>query len=260
MPFAIAEDSATIAYQVQGEGPALVLLAGQANSHRWWDPVRDGLGAGRRTITLDWRGTGGSGPTDRGLTTRRLAGDVAAVLDDLRLERADVYGTSMGGRVAQWFAVDHPHRLDRLVLGCTTPGGAHAVERGLDVRRAVAQPDRRAARAALLDLMYTPAWLAAHPGPTTVEGDPSMTPQARRDHLRASDGHDAWDRLPGVLAPTLVLHGADDVLAPAVNATLLGERIPGARVEVLPGLRHAYFHEGEAVATPLVRGFLAGAP
>ncbi|MGF0118699.1 alpha/beta fold hydrolase [Promicromonospora sp. Marseille-Q5078] len=124
----------------------------------------------------------------------------------------------------------------------------------------MAQLDRRAARAALLDLMYTPAWLAAHPGPTTVEGDPSMTPQARRDHLSASGGHDAWEELPRVLAPTLVLHGADDLLAPAVNATLLGERIPGARVEVPPGLRHAYFHEGEAVATPLVRGFLDGAP
>lgn len=256
VPHAIADDSAEIAYQVRGDGPPLVLLAGQANSHRWWDPVRDGLGAGRRTITLDWRGTGASGPTDRALTTRRLAGDVAAVLDDLRVERADVYGTSMGGRVAQWFAVDHAHRLGRLVLGCTTPGGAHAVERTLEVRRAMVQPDRRAARRALLDLMYTPGWLAAHPGPTTVEGDPSMSPQARRDHLRASDGHDAWDALPRVLAPTLVLHGADDVLAPAVNAALLGERIPGARVDVLPGLRHAYFHEGEAVATPLVREFL----
>ncbi|SKC60366.1 alpha/beta fold hydrolase [Krasilnikoviella flava] len=256
MPHAIADDGAEIAYQVRGAGPALVLLAGQANSHRWWDPVRDRLGAGRRTITLDWRGTGTSGPTDRELTTRRLAGDVAAVLDDLRLECSDVYGTSMGGRVAQWFAVDHPRRLGRLVLGCTTPGGAHAVERSTEVRRAMVQPDRGAARRSLLDLMYTPAWLAAHPGPTTVEGDPSMTPQARRDHLRASDGHDAWDHLPQVLAPTLVLHGADDVLAPAVNAGLLGRRVPGARVEVLPGLRHAYFHEGEEVATPLVREFL----
>ncbi|GAA1723886.1 alpha/beta hydrolase [Isoptericola hypogeus] len=258
MPHAPAEDGTPIAFQDRGDGPPLVLLAGQANSHRWWDPVRAGLGAGRRTITLDWRGTGASGPTDSTMTTRRLAGDVAAVLDHLGVDRADVYGTSMGGRVAQWVAIDHPHRLRRLVLGCTTPGGEHAVERSRDVRLALAQPDRRAARRTLLELMYTPAWLAAHPGATPVEGDAAMSAQARRDHLRASDRHDSWDRLPEVGAPTLLLHGADDVFAPAVNARLLADRIPGARVELLPGLRHAYFHEGEAAATPLVGDFLAG--
>jgi len=258
MPHARAEDGTTIAYQVEGDGPVLVLLAGQANSHRWWDPVRAGLGAGRRTVTLDWRGTGDSGPTDRELTTRRLAADVVAVLDHLGAERADVYGTSMGGRVAQWVAIEHGGRVRRLVLGCTTPGGAVAVERSLDVRRSVAQPDRRAARRALLELMYTPAWLAAHPGPTTVEGDASMSAPARRDHLRASDARDAADRLAEVAAPTLVVHGTDDLLSPVVNATLIAERVPDACVELLPGLRHAYFHEGEDVATPLVRGFLAG--
>ena len=255
MPHARAEDGTTIAYQVEGDGPVLVLLAGQANSHRWWGPVRAGLGAGRRTVTLDWRGTGDSGPTDRELTTRRLATDVVAVLG---AERADVYGTSMGGRVAQWVAIEHGGRVRRLVLGCTTPGGAVAVERSLDVRRSVAQPDRRAARRALLELMYTPAWLAAHPGPTTVEGDASMSAPARRDHLRASDAHDAADRLAEVAAPTLVVHGTDDLLSPVVNATLIAERVPHACVELLPGLRHAYFHEGEDVATPLVREFLAG--
>jgi 3-oxoadipate enol-lactonase len=63
----------------------------------------------------------------------------------------------MGGRVAQWLAADHPDRVRRLVLGCTSPGGRHAVERDTQVRRALAQQDAAAARQSLLELMYTPA-------------------------------------------------------------------------------------------------------
>ncbi|RZS32645.1 alpha/beta hydrolase family protein [Herbihabitans rhizosphaerae] len=87
----------------------------------------------------------------------QFAGDVIAVLDHLGVERADVYGTSMGGRVAQWVAALYPERVRRLVLGCTSPGGGHGVERDSDVRRSLGDPDQTAVRRALLDLMYTPA-------------------------------------------------------------------------------------------------------
>ncbi len=258
MPHATATDGRAIAYQVAGHGFPLVLLAGQANNHHWWDGIRDDFHATHRTITLDYRGTGDSDTPDEPYSTAGFAADVVAVLDDLGVERADVYGTSMGGRVAQWVAVDHPHRIRRLVLGCTSPGGRHGVERGDDVRRSLAHPDQAARRRALLELMYSPAWLAAHPGPYTVLGDPGMPPHARRRHLVASGEHDTWDVLPGISAPTLVVHGADDRLNPAVNAGLLAERIPGARLHMIPGARHAYFDEFRAVAAPLVLDFLNG--
>ncbi|RCV47138.1 alpha/beta fold hydrolase, partial [Marinitenerispora sediminis] len=75
-------------------------------------------------------------------STPLFAEDAVAVLDELGVERADVYGTSMGGRTAQWIAVRHPARVRRLVLGCTSPGGPHAVERTMAVRRSLAGPDR----------------------------------------------------------------------------------------------------------------------
>ncbi|GAA2929055.1 hypothetical protein GCM10020221_26090 [Streptomyces thioluteus] len=74
----------------------------------------------------------------------------------------------------------------------------------------------------------------------------------------ASREHDAWDALPGITAPTLVLHGTDDVFNPAANAPLLAERIPGAGLRMIPGARHAYFDEFRAVAGPLVLDFLDG--
>lgn len=256
MPYAVTTDETRIAYQVRGTGPPLLLLAGQANSHRWWDSVRDDFHRTRSTVTIDYRGTGDSDRPDEPYSTRGFAADVIAVLDDLGVERADVYGTSMGGRVAQWLAADHPHRVRSLVLGCTSPGGPHGVERDRAVRRSLASTEPDVARQALLELMYTPRWLATHAGPFHTLGDPTMPSYAQRRHLVASNQHDSWDALPDIAAPTLVVHGEDDLLNPVRNAPLLAGRIPGARLELIPAARHAYFEEFRAVASPLVLEFL----
>ncbi|MFI8926304.1 alpha/beta fold hydrolase [Streptomyces sp. NPDC053474] len=263
MPFAHAADGTALAYEVRGSGEPLVLLSGQSNNRHWWDPVVADFAAAFTVVTPDWRGTGESDrPDTDSYSTRGFADDVVAVLDDAGIERAHVYGTSMGGRVAQWLAADWPDRVDRLVLGCTSPGAPHGVERGPEVRRALTQPDQEAAARALRELMYTPAWLAAQEAAGRTEfptlGDPSMPAHARRRHLRASARHDAWDALLRIKAPTLVVHGADDAFNPAANAPLLAERIADARTRLVPGARHAYFEELADVATPLVLAFLRG--
>jgi pimeloyl-ACP methyl ester carboxylesterase len=142
------------------------------------------------------------------------------------------------------------------VLGCTSPGGKFAIERGDDVRRALGQLDRAAAQQALAELMYTPAWLAEHPGPHQTTGDPDMPDYARGLHLRASARHDAWGLLPGIRAQTLVLHGTDDVFNPMANAPLLAARIPYAEILVIEGARHAYFEEFREQAGQAVLDFL----
>ncbi|WP_328536075.1 alpha/beta fold hydrolase [Streptomyces sp. NBC_00344] len=256
MPHAKASDGVRIAYQVRGDGPPLVLLAGQANDHHWWDGVRDDFAGSRSTITIDYRGTGESDKPHLPYSTGRFADDVIAVLDELAVDRADVYGTSMGGRVAQCLAVRHSRRVRALVLGCTSAGGRHGIERSVDVRRSLIRPSPVEARQALLELMYTPDWLATHPGPYHTLGDRSMPAHARRGHLGASDGHDVWDALPGIVAPTLVLHGTDDLLNPTANAPLLAARIPGSRLELIQDARHAYFEERRDLAGPLVLEFL----
>ena len=253
---ALASDGTVLAYQVQGDGPALVLLAGQANNHHWWDGVRDDFTGNRRTITMDYRGTGDSGKPDIPYSITGFVDDLLHVLEHAGVERADVYGTSMGGRVAQVLAAHHPDRVRRLILGCTSPGGPHSIERDSTVRQALADPDQSAADNALENLMFTPAWLAENPGPYSTLGDRDMPAFARRHHLRASNRHNAWDVLPQIAAPTLILHGADDELNPAANAALLAARIPNSRVEILPGARHAYFQEFRRTASALVIDFL----
>lgn len=266
MPFAEAADGAAIHYEPHGSGAPLVLLSGQSNDHHWWDPVRADFAARFTTVVIDHRGTGRSDRPDTDTySTPGFARDVLAVLDHAGIGRAHVYGTSMGGRVAQWLAADFPERVERLVLGCTSPGGPHGVERGPAVRKALTQADPDAARRALLELMYTPAWLAEQeltaPGREFhTLGDPTMPAYARRRHLRASARHDAWDALPRIKAPTLVVHGTDDAFNPTANAPLLAGRIPDARTLLVPGARHAYFEEFADVATEPVLAFLAQSP
>lgn len=248
-----SSDGTRLAYQADGTGRPLVLLAGQANNHTWWTRVRADFPS---TITMDYRGTGASDKPDMPYSTELLADDVIAVLDELDIERADVYGTSMGGRVAQWVASRYPDRVRRLILGCTSPGGAHAKERTNDVRRTLIQRDADAAREALTAMMYTRRWRTENPGPYYTLGDPDMPPHAVRGHLLASNNHDAWDALDRITAPTLILHGDQDVLAPVANAGLLASRIPDAAVHIFPGARHAYFEECRALAGKLVGEFV----
>lgn len=241
--------------------PALLLLPGQANSHRWWDGLREPFEADFAVVTFDYRGTGATGDaTDvpmRDWSTRLFAQDAVEVMTRLGHERFAVYGTSMGGRVAQMLAVDHPDRVTRLVLACTSPGGPHAVERTQEVRRLLADPDPRARGRTLVDLFYTPAW-SGRPSDSRLLGDPRMSSEASAAHLRVSARHDAWDDLPRLAAPTLVLHGSEDRMVPTANAALLAERIPGALLHLHPGGRHGFFDEFADEISPLAHDFLAG--
>ncbi len=116
-------DRVRLAVQVRGSGPTLLLLPGQANNHHWWDRTRGDFDAHHTTVTFDYRGTGASGSGGERYSTRLFAEDALAVMDSLAIDKFAVYGTSMGGRAAQFLAASAPRRVRRLVLGCTTPGG-----------------------------------------------------------------------------------------------------------------------------------------
>ncbi|MFE7967826.1 alpha/beta fold hydrolase [Streptomyces cellulosae] len=252
--YARTDDRIVVTHRSRDTGRPLVLLDGQANNHHWWDGVRGDFDKTHRTISLGYRGTGTSDKPRDGYSTPRLAQDAVAVLDSLGIERADGYGTSMGGQVAQWIAVRHPGRA----LGCTSPGGPYAVERDTPVRRSLAQADPEAVRQALTDLMYSPGWLVRHSaGPHHTLGDPTMPPLARCGHLLASDRHNTWEALPSITVPTLILHTDHHRLTPARNVALLAGRIPDTRTHLFPGARHAYFEEGRPEAGTPVRDFFS---
>ena len=253
-------DGFPLTIQVSGpdDAPALLLLQGQANSHEWWDGLREDFEPALRTITFDYRGTGGSrGELDE-LSTASFAADAAEVLDHLGVDRTAVYGTSMGGRVAQMLALDFPERVSALVLGCTSPGGKHAIRRPREVGQSLARLRGAEHMRYLFDLFYTPNWTVS-PTHSKLLGDGTMTAAESAAHLRISANHDAWDRLPEIQAPTLIVHGDEDRMNPVGNARILHERIAGSRMLILPEGRHGFFEEFAEVVTPAIVRFLSSA-
>jgi pimeloyl-ACP methyl ester carboxylesterase len=261
MPFATAADGARLAYEVAGAGPPLLLVAGQAHDRGLWAGARDDFAARHRVIVFDHRGTGESDkPGQPAYSTRGFAGDAIAVLDAVGVARAHVYGVSMGGRIGQWMAIDHPARLGALVLGCTTPGNAHGVRRPPEVDPVLASGDPRQ----LLPYLVSPAWSAANRAfLVAVDAHTRSHPvpaYARQLHYQASEAHDAWALLPTIAVATLVIHGSDDQVNVPANAALLAERISGAELQILAGARHAYHWECRPAASDLVLEFLARHP
>lgn len=266
MPYATIPDGVRLYYEERGKGEPLILISGQGSDHTGWDMVRYDFARNYRTISFDHRGTGlSSKPTEPPYTTRGFAADVIALLDVLEIERAHFYGVSMGGRIGQWLGIDYPERVGSLILGCTTPGNAHGVARPPEINAAFQNRtnDPEGAMLALLEAMYTPGFIANNPEMVEYlkKGPPNPTPDfALRLHYQASEGHDTWERLPEIKAPTLVIHGSDDEVNPTANAKLLADRINGAELYIVEKGRHGYFIEFREEASRVVKDFLARHP
>ncbi|MGW5876163.1 alpha/beta fold hydrolase [Nocardiopsis terrae] len=260
MNHATAADGTRLWYDVHGAGDPLLLIHGQSLDHEMWEGVYEDLAEHHRVVRVDLRGSGGSdAPVERAYSMELLAGDALAVLDHLGLGRAHVYGFSMGGKVAQTLASVAPERVGALVLGSTAPGGDNEVERPRHASLALRQASTAQGRELIAPLFYTPGWAAAHPE-TVTRILPRNPLRAQRRHYEAGLGYDGWDLLPRLRAPTLVVHGEDDELTPVGNAELLAERIPGAELLVLSGVRHGYLHEAAPKATEAALAFLARNP
>jgi len=103
-------------YEEHGSGEPLVLLHGGIGAGEMFAPILPALAGGRRVITVDLQGHGGTADVDRPLRADLMADDIAALLDHLAIEQADVMGYSLGGLVSLRLAIQHPHRVRRLVL------------------------------------------------------------------------------------------------------------------------------------------------
>jgi pimeloyl-ACP methyl ester carboxylesterase len=177
-----------------------------------------------------------------------MADDAVAVLDAAGEERAHVYGISLGGMVAQEIALRHPDRVDALVLGATTAGGAGA-ERGelaalsfFSRARSMAEEE---AHWAAVPYMYgerTRRRRAGRIGEDIARrlepAAPSLTTHVQQ--LAAAGAHSTGHRLDEIAAPTLVVHGAQDVIVPVENGRALAAGIPGAQLRVWPEAGHFY--------------------
>jgi pimeloyl-ACP methyl ester carboxylesterase len=260
MPFVTVSDGTQLYYEELGAGEPLLLVSGQGLDHTFWNEVRDDFTNRYHVIVYDNRGTGRSDkPSAPPYSTRGFAQDAVDLLDHLGIARAHVYGHSMGGRISQWLAIDHSERVGALVLGATSPGNAHGVPRPPEVNALWTNPptDPQEALKAMGALFLSPAWIEEHLDTIKALFQTTIPEHTRTLHYLASEGHDSWDLLPTIIAPTLVMHGSEDLMNPTANADLLAERIPGAEKYIVEHGRHSYMIEFREESSRVVKAFLA---
>jgi 3-oxoadipate enol-lactonase len=236
-------------WESSGEGPAVLLVAGQGMTMDGWWATIPVLSRSFRVIAFDNRDTGGSTRMPWGYTAAQMAGDAVAVLDAAGERRAHVYGISLGSLVAQEVALRHPDRVQALVLGASSAGGFAAYKPSPSsfaqtflVRVGAMGPEE--AVWAAVPYSYAEKTRRLHPEriAADVAHRVSSPPEALAylHQAAAVATHDAYARLNRMAAPTLVVHGEQDVFVPPANALVLAERIPAAELRLWPDAGHVY--------------------
>jgi pimeloyl-ACP methyl ester carboxylesterase len=254
----VGADGARFGWRSTGAGAdAVLFLHGLGGSRTSWDPQLRGLGSDRRLIAWDQPGYGASRASEGDLTFPVLADAVAALLDDLELDRAHLVGLSFGGMVAQHAALAHPRRVRSLSLLSTSPAF------GLDGT----QPQEwREQRLAAFADGTTPADVAeavlrgiAGPdiAPDVLAQQCAAMARIPTAGLRAAIDclvtHDTRDRLAQITAPTLVAVGALDAETPPSYARVLADGIDGAQMHVIAGAGHLLNAEAPDAINRLLR-------
>ncbi|MGB3414271.1 MAG: alpha/beta hydrolase [Microbacteriaceae bacterium] len=253
MALAQTTDGTELFWDAQGSGEPLLLIAGQAMSHRGWLSILPQYTEKHRTIYFDHRGIGQSGPgVTEPYSTSLFAQDCLAILQAAGEEKAHIYGHSMGGRIAQELAIAHPESVRKVILGATTAGESQGKKRSREATRDLFSGDWRR----LTPHFFSAQFVEEHEEIVRVFFRTDASPETLKQHYIASKTHDAWARLDQITAPTLILHGDADDLTPVENAILMAETIPDAQLAVLKDGLHGYFLERED-ANDIALKFLA---
>jgi pimeloyl-ACP methyl ester carboxylesterase len=251
-------------FEISGSGPPCLFLNGSgstlATSALLIKPFTERL----EVAAHDQRGLGQTAIPPGPYSMADYAADALKLLDHLGWDTCRVFGVSFGGMVGQELAVTAPARIERLVLACTSPGGAGGASYPLHELATMAPDDAAALGLRLLDTRFTPEHLAANDGDRMLaemmaqRRSGSKTEEQRRgeaEQLDARRRHDVTDRLHAIACPTLVACGRYDGIAPLANSEAIAQRIPQAELRVYEG-GHAFFAQ-DPKALPDIIDFLA---
>ena len=249
MPLAKVGDI-NLSYNVRGDGQPLILIAGFASAQNIMLALVRVFAKHYRVVTFDNRGIGGSSKPAGSYTTSMMANDTIVLMDSLGIDRAHIIGGSMGGMIAQEIAIDHPQRVNKLILFGTSARGQPLRDMFCDMIEASvpgwkrSKPDLKGAD--LQKFMIAMFLRSFNSKLYQALFLPLIKLQAKHGKVKAPVGqleamlsHNALDRLDRIQAPTLVLTGDRDRLMPPHSSEALASRIKGAKLVVIEGGAHA---------------------
>jgi pimeloyl-ACP methyl ester carboxylesterase len=191
---------------------------------------------------------------------KMLAADANGLLDAIGIDRAHVFGVSMGGMIAQEFALNYPDKVINLVLGCTACGGKQMILPGQEALVFLFSPEiaklpvEKRARETVLWL-WTQEFIDKNPKAVELYVETTAKyptpPHGFACQSRAIMGHDSYERLPQIKAPTLAIVGDADRLIPPDNSKIIASRIPGAQLVIIPNAGHGFTEALEATGAIL---------
>jgi 3-oxoadipate enol-lactonase len=262
VPFARA-NGIELYYELTGAGERFLFISGTGADLRRTPRLIAAPGfADFELLAYDQRGLGQSEVPEGPYSMADYGDDAAALLDAVGWDGdCLVLGVSFGGMVAQELAIRYPQRVRRLVLACTSAGGAGGASYPL---HELVGPDAASLltrRIELIDTRWDGAWREANPEMVALiaegfglgeHGDgPGVGPLRQ---LEARRHHDTAQRLGQIRCPTLVCGGTYDGIAPPANSEFLARTIPGAKLELFDG-GHGFFAQDPA-ALPAMLDFL----
>ena len=248
------------------DAPPVILLHGFASSLHAWEDWAPALEAGHRMIRLDLPGFGLTGPEPNGdYTDARAHALIVALMDRLGLPRADIIGSSMGGRIAWSFAAAHPGRTRKLVLlapdGFASPGRPYGQKPRVPMLL-------RILPYTLPDFLLRPSIRPAYAQPDRVSEETfaryraMMLAPGVRQAIVSRAGMDMLvppePLLARITAPTLLLWGSEDAMVPVRNAQDYLRAVPDSCLVVLPGIGHVPMEEAAPASVAAVLEFLRG--
>lgn len=242
------------------DAPTVVLGHGLLFSTTMWRHQVEALRSSYRCVAIDWRGQGRTPATRDGYDMDTLYADAVAVIEGLGVGPVHYAGLSMGGFVGQRIAARRPDLVRSLTLIDTSadPEDPEAVGQYRLLARLWRLIGWRPLRSRVAPIMFTPEFLATPEGSAVLaQWTAEIDAQTRRGIARAVfgvlDRDGVADEIAGITAPTLVMVGAEDGATKLPKSEALAAAIPGARLEVLPGVGHvSTLQAPEAVNAVLV--------
>jgi pimeloyl-ACP methyl ester carboxylesterase len=264
-----------IAYKIFGKGKPLLLIPGFSTTMDMWDPnMLNRLSSNHTIIIFDNRGIGQTtaGNDPQKFSISQFANDTAGFLTALGLDGGgsnnssnnnqpiDILGLSLGGFIAQEFALTYPDRVDRLILLVSSCGGKESLPPQLSPEAFRSMVSGNASKGLFLSTLFPKEWINENIDYIENNFVFPMGKIPAQNLLRQSEAAGSWqacDRLSNIFNPTLVIAGTEDITSPPANSVMMAEKIPGAWLIQIRGGGHGLIFQYPNEFSEVLETFLS---